>query len=118
MALPPGIVFLAQYSYYLIGPPAFVYIVTRVADEFLGIYAPTWLFILECLLAFPLALTLQVQWTLYEERRGAAAHGAVMPPRLPDDSIGGYKTLARTLAQFKTGYIGMSAIHVVELPRY
>lgn len=106
MALPPGIAYIGRHLHYLVGPPTFVYVVVRVANELFDVHTPLWLSILASLLAFPIALTLWVQYNLYIDTTEAAAHGAVLPPRLPDTSIGGLKTLTTSVAQFKTGYIG------------
>lgn len=48
-------------------------------------------------LASPIAFTLGVLYRLYRDEKDAAALGAVMPPSLPDASIGGLKTVTLSL---------------------
>lgn len=107
MTLPPGIVYLGLNFHFLIIPPACVYTIDRLAVEFFECQIPRWLFILACMLAFPAAFTMVVLYKLHIDESEAAAHGAVLPPCPPDKYIGGFETLARRLASFKSvKYIG------------
>jgi len=115
MTLPPGIVYLGLNFHYIIIPPACVYAIDRLVVEFFECQIPRWLFVLVCVLAFPAAFTMVVLYKLHIDESEAAAHGAVLPPRLPDKYIGGYETLSRNLAQSKSGYIGMESVISNEL---
>lgn len=106
MALPPGPNYLVRRAHYVAAPPAFVYALSRVISTFYNVATPVWLLILASVLAYPIAFTISVQYTRYVDEREAAKYGAVLPPRIPDNSIGGTKTLGRQLSQFKKGYIG------------
>jgi hypothetical protein len=103
---PPGIVYLGMNLHHIFIPLAFVYAINHLFRRFLEIDVPQWLFVLASVLACPIAFTFKVSYKLYVNNRQAAAHGAVLPPQLPDKYIGGFETLSRTLAQYNTLYIG------------
>jgi hypothetical protein len=110
MILPPGIVYLGLNFHYLVIPPACVYAIDRIVVEFFEYQIPRWLFILASVLAFPAAFTTVVLYKLHVDESEAAAHGAVLPPRLLDKSIGGYETLSRRLDQSKSKFIGTESM--------
>ena len=106
MVLPPGPNYLIHHAHYIIAPPAFVYAFTRVISVFYNVQTPVWLLTLASVLAYPIVIIMNVQYTRYVDEREATKHGAVLPPRIPDNTIGSTKTLAQLLFQFSRGYLG------------
>lgn len=106
MTLPPGPKYLIQRAHYIAAPPAFVYALTRVISAFYSVQTPLWLLILASVLAYPIVLVINVQYTCYVDEREARKYGAVLPPRIPDNSIGSTNMLAVQLSEFRKGYVG------------
>ncbi|KAF7353448.1 Cytochrome P450 [Mycena sanguinolenta] len=92
MPLSPGIGYLATQLPRILTPPLLVYCAKLVTELRLGIIVPTWLTTLACVLSGPAVLTVVVQYRDYQNRRQAAAHGAIIPPAVPG-SIGGLNML-------------------------
>ena len=106
MPLPPGPKYLICRAHYAAAPPALIYALTHVINAFYNIQTPLWLLILGSVLAYPVAFVIHVQYTCYVDEREAQKHGAVLPPRIPDNSIGSMNSLALQVSAFKEGYIG------------
>ncbi|KAF7353514.1 Cytochrome P450 [Mycena sanguinolenta] len=97
MPLSPGIGYLATQLPRILAPPLLVYCAKLVTELRLGIIVPTWLTTLACVLSGPAVLTVVVQYRDYQNRRQAAAHGAIIPPAIPG-SIGGLSMLFANVA--------------------
>ncbi|KAK0455744.1 cytochrome P450 monooxygenase pc-3 [Desarmillaria tabescens] len=100
--LPPGIVYLAQRLPYFCFPLGVVYALLTVFEVAL----PRWARFICYALSFPLSLMIQVQCTDFINNRAAKKHGAVIPPRTGDPSLGGVLSLLATIKAFKSGYPG------------
>ncbi|KAJ6461237.1 cytochrome P450 [Mycena vitilis] len=88
MAIPPGIIYLSKLLPGLLAPPLGTCLVQWLCETYFNIHTPRWAFAPLCLLSLPLIFTARVQYRLYADRRGAKAHGAVLPPTVRS-SIGG-----------------------------
>ena len=107
MRLPPGPVYLLQNLPSVVLPPSLVLVAVKLLPQF-GFYPlPAWIAGLACLLSLPLSIFVQVQYRDIVDRRAAASHGAVLPPRVFDKRPGGLTLLAITLDNLKNGYPGM-----------
>ncbi|KAJ7703527.1 cytochrome P450 [Mycena rosella] len=58
-------------------------VVTWLLDAYLNVHSLRWVFLIVCLLSFPLVFIFKVQYTLWTDRHAATAHGATLPPTLP-----------------------------------
>lgn len=106
MTLSPGFAYTIQRLPHLLLPPAIVYGAQKVAQYQFDIILPTWVLIVASVLSLPLSLTLRILLVDLKQSRGAAAHGAVLPPQVPDRSLGGMHLLSRILDNVKNGYPG------------
>lgn len=64
----------------LLAPPAVVYLLAYVARSRFAYGVPPWALALACVLSWPAAFTIAVQWYNFKVARGAAARGARLPP--------------------------------------
>ncbi|KAJ6591285.1 cytochrome P450 [Mycena vulgaris] len=92
MTPPPGVLYLSRQLPRVLAPPILVFCVKLVAERRFGIVVPAWLAAVAYFLSGPAVLTVIVQWRDYQDRRQAAAHGAIMPPGVPG-YIGGINML-------------------------
>ncbi|KAJ7248671.1 cytochrome P450 [Mycena rebaudengoi] len=92
MSPPPGLVYLSKQLPRVLAPPLAVFCAKLVAEHHFGFVVSTWLTALAYVLSGPAALTAIVQYRDYQDRRQAAAHGAIMPPSVPG-YIGGINLL-------------------------
>lgn len=102
MSLPPGIVYLAKLLPRLVAPPLLVYGAKLLTELRSGIVIPTWATVLACVLSGPAVLTVVVQYKDHQNRRDAAANGAVLPQALPG-WIGGINMLFTNVADMYPG---------------
>ncbi|KAF9443684.1 cytochrome P450 [Macrolepiota fuliginosa MF-IS2] len=110
--LPPGVVFLLRNLPTIIGPSAFVYALTKLAN----LYLTSTSFIrhvptsrtraLACILSFPLWVWGKMVYAVIKEQIGAQRAGALLPPRVRDWTPGSFKSLRRGLDNLKGGYPG------------
>jgi len=77
--------------------------ILRVLGGYLGFVTPGWLSVIVFLVAFPARNSVNEYWTAYQNRLGAAAHGAVLVPRVPE---GGFAVRAALVKSVKLGYPG------------
>ncbi|KAH7930329.1 cytochrome P450 [Leucogyrophana mollusca] len=115
MEIPPGIVYLAQTLPRFLLPAALVYCTVRLLQAVLGISIPEGLHIPAYLLSLPLAFTTRVLYTEYNDKRQAAAQGAVLAPRVHSRWPGGLDILARSVGNFKNGYMGDNMAKEIEI---
>ncbi|KAF7343149.1 Cytochrome P450 [Mycena venus] len=102
--LPPGPIFLASLLPPLLSPPTLTFLALILLREFSSIPTPTWATVILCVLSIPGALTLQVQYRAYVDRRdAAAARGAILPPEM-EASFGGVSTVLRSVQDLATGF--------------
>lgn len=106
MELPPGIVYLTSCLPQLLFPPAVVYGLNRICDFAFGVSLPGWSQIPAYVLSFPVIFTCSVLAANYRDRRQAAIHGAVLPPKFPSRWPGSLDILAASVQNFKIGYMG------------
>ncbi|KIM42776.1 hypothetical protein M413DRAFT_444437 [Hebeloma cylindrosporum] len=106
MPLPPGPVYLLQNLPNVVLLPSLVLVTVKVLPHFGFSPVPAWIAGLACFLSFPLSIFVQVQYRDIADRRAAASHGAVLPPRVYDKRPGGLTLLARMLDNLKNGYPG------------
>lgn len=107
MPLPPGPVYLLQNLPSVVLLPSIVLVIVKFLPQF-GFYPlPAWITGLACFLSFPLSIFVQVQYRDIADRRAAASHGAVLPPKVFDKRPGGLTLLARMLDNLKNGYPGV-----------
>ncbi|KAJ7839867.1 cytochrome P450 [Mycena olivaceomarginata] len=92
MTPPPGIIYLSKQLPRILAPPLVVFCAKLVAELRFGIVVPAWLAALAYVLSGPAVLMVIVQYRDYQDRRQAAAHGAIMPPSVPG-YIGGINML-------------------------
>ncbi|TFK64712.1 cytochrome P450 [Pluteus cervinus] len=114
MAIPPGIVYLGQRLPRIITPPALVYLVLYGLRTCLQVIVSPYLAFVAYALCWPTALAIQVQYINLLDYRAAQAHGAIMPPRIPDRTPGGAATLFKSIQNFKKAYPGDGLIDQIE----
>ncbi|KAF8905836.1 cytochrome P450 [Gymnopilus junonius] len=105
MSLPPGPVYILQNLPYVVGPPAAALIAAKLLP-LASVELPTWAIILGSILSLPVAWFLQIQYRDFVDQRAAAAHGAVLPPKIHSKWPGGLDVLKRFLANLSSGYPG------------
>ncbi|KAK2462353.1 hypothetical protein APHAL10511_005659 [Amanita phalloides] len=81
MSLPPGPAWILQRLPILFTPLVLLYLIHRAVPLPITASVPLGIAL------FPLLLTLQIQWTDYQNRREAEKHGAVLPPCIKLDSF-------------------------------
>lgn len=106
MELPPGIVYLTSCLPQLLFPPAVVYGLNRICNFAFGVSLLGWSQIPAYVLSFPVLFSCSVLAAKYRDRRQAAIHGAVLPPKFPSRWPGSLDILAASLQNFKIGYMG------------
>ena len=82
--IPPGVRFLAQIIPKLCTLPLVIVLAQRLLLPSL----PTWLTVLSCVSAYPLVLTIVVQYDIWRKLRKAKNLGAELPP-MPDHKLPG-----------------------------
>ncbi|KAH7930343.1 cytochrome P450 [Leucogyrophana mollusca] len=115
MEIPPGIVYLVQNLPRFLLPAALVYGANRLSQAVLGTSIPAGLRIPSYLLSLPLAFTLSILYSEYDEKRQATARGAVLVPRAHSKWPGGLDILARLVENFKSGYLGEVVANEMEI---
>lgn len=106
MEVPPGIRYLAQQSPRILSPPIALYIFIYLVEAYTGFQTPRWALTGLLLLSIPAALTVKVWHAQYLDQRDATAVGAILTPRTPDRSPGGFQTLLKEMRNAESGYIG------------
>lgn len=106
MDVPPGIRYLVEQSPRVLAPPISVYIFISLIEAYIGLLAPRWVVVLLLLLSPPGALTVNVLYAQYLDQRNATAAGAILAPRAPDRTPGGFQTLLNEVRNAESGYIG------------
>lgn len=110
MPLPPGPAHILKNLPSLVLPPLSV-LAAGKALAYLGFTIPPWRLLLSCFLSLPVAIFLQVQYRELKDNIAAAAHGAVLPPRVYDKWPGGISLLNQMLNNLKDGYPGVSFVN-------
>ena len=105
MSLPPGPAHLLKNLPILAVPPASVFIAGKLL-VYAGINVPQWALIMYTILSLPIGMFLRVQYTEFAHRRAAAAHGAVLAPRVYDKWPGGITLLRKMISNLRDGYPG------------
>lgn len=106
MPLPPGPAHLLKNLPSLAIPPAAVLLGGKLLT-YAGVNVSPWALIVYALLSLPIAMFLRVQYTELADRRAAAAHGGVLPPRVYDKWPGGITLLRKLITNLRDGYPGM-----------
>ncbi|KAJ7689971.1 cytochrome P450 [Mycena rosella] len=106
MAPPPGIIFLSKLLPGVLAPPIGTWFLKWLLDTYLDLHAPRWVFAPICLLSFPLVFASRVQYKLWTDRRAAATHGAVLPPRIPSSIPGGIDLIRSAMRDMAERYPG------------
>ncbi|KAH9858786.1 cytochrome P450 [Lenzites betulinus] len=78
-AMPPGPRFILEHLHFVVIPPVAPFIIARFCKSFLDVYIPTWLVILQAIVAAPLAVFCSLLWSNFRMTRVAAAAGAKLP---------------------------------------
>ncbi|KAI0809012.1 cytochrome P450 [Irpex lacteus] len=105
MPLPPGIIFLIPRLPALFAPPVAVYLADRLIRRHFGVVIPTGLLVALGVLSWPLALVLHTHWSRWNNRRKAAACGAVMPPTIEYRLPGGLDLLKQYVRERETKFL-------------
>ena len=108
MQAPPGLVYLASNAPHLLLPPSIVYILIHAAQRQCNAHAPLWLVIVLCVLSWPCAVFLYVQWKDHNIRKRAAARGATLPPSVASKQLGGYDLVKAYAQEVQSHIIGAS----------
>ncbi|KAJ6545157.1 cytochrome P450 [Mycena capillaripes] len=103
--IPPGLIFIASTLPALLSPPFLTCVLLFLLHEFYSVSVPTWATTILCILSIPGALSLQVKYNNYANRRDAAAHGAALPPEL-ESGFGGVSTILASVRDLVIGYPG------------
>ncbi|KAG6329054.1 hypothetical protein ID866_10034 [Astraeus odoratus] len=106
MGIPPGVVYFVRRLHHLALPPALVYVSTRIWRIILADPFPGWLKAPAYLASFPIALACSIIYTDFRDRRQAALHGAVLPPKVKSTLPGGIDTLVSISRNIRKGWIG------------
>ncbi|KAF8164824.1 cytochrome P450 monooxygenase pc-3 [Crassisporium funariophilum] len=108
MSLPPGVDYVLRNLSTLLIPPASVFIINSVAKAQLAVALPLWAVVLACILSMPITFALSAKYKDFEDRKLAAAHGAVLPPMVHDKSWwpGGIGLMLKAIHNLKDGYPG------------
>lgn len=85
LAVPPAVAIFSLQSLYHVSP---------------------WALLFVAILSIPLAFVIRVQWTLFRDKRAAAALGATLAPTPPGKWPGNLDILVKLVQQFKGGYPG------------
>ncbi|KAF8075954.1 cytochrome P450 monooxygenase pc-3 [Lyophyllum atratum] len=104
--MPPGITYLANRLPSLLLPLIVVYVANRLLQTYLTIHLPLSVITVTAILSIPVALVLKSSYTDLDDRRRAAAQGAVLPPRIYDKWPAGIGLLLQSINNLKTGYPG------------
>jgi hypothetical protein len=116
MEHPPGLVYLFKRLHFLLLPPIAVYLAFNVAKQYLGLCIPKWIFVVTILLARPTLTFVRNQYTDSNNRKRAAALGAVLPPHVQESPF----TVAKKAFRVHDGFPGLpsSSILFCCLPTY
>lgn len=91
MAGPPGPAFLLRNLNAIVTPPAVALSVLYTLNKIWDVVLPAWWFLAASVLSFPVAFFVLRVWRIYNNKRKAAALGAVLPPMVdisdPDAKI-------------------------------
>ncbi|EKM60397.1 uncharacterized protein PHACADRAFT_189528 [Phanerochaete carnosa HHB-10118-sp] len=93
MALPPGLLYLLPIIPQLLVPPMAVCLLAYIARVCFGYNIPVWAIAAACVLSWPAALTVLVQWYDHKVDREAAARGSKMPRAVKRKYLGGVDAL-------------------------
>lgn len=81
-------------------------VLTHVAANAIGIYAPVWAIVASSIIALPAILYAQSELYYWRDKRTAAALGAQLAPRVSTKKPFGMDLVAALLEAHKTGYMG------------
>jgi hypothetical protein len=104
MVLPPGPPYVFRLLLRALPTSLAAYGVLRVLVGYLGVVLPGWLSFIVFLVAYPARNFVMGYWKAYQNRVAAAAHGAVLIPRVLE---GGFNIRASLVKSIKSGYPGM-----------
>ena len=115
MEHPPGLMYLFRRLPFFFLPPIAVYLAFKIGKQYLGLCPPTWITVVATLLARP-ALTFSCnQYTDLNDRRAAAALGAVLAPHVQESPFAVAKKTARSIDDFP-GLLSSSLFACVTYP--
>ncbi|KAK1233682.1 Protein kinase alk2 [Marasmius sp. AFHP31] len=107
MAIPPGLVWLAQNGPSRILLPAGVaYAILRLLRDLQVLALPSWINSILCILSVPAAFALSIVYADWRDARAAAARGAILAPFLPYKRLGAIDIVEGLVETFTNGYIG------------
>ena len=89
----PGLIYLAKAIPRILVPTLFAFAFFIILDDLFDFTVYKWIRITTYLLAFPLALTIKIQYRDFVNERAARRYNAVLATRLGDPTPGGLRTL-------------------------
>lgn len=105
MDLPPGLVYLLRNLPYFAIPSAVTYASVKVLLHQTNISLSTLVVVLFSLLARPILFLCNIYYSEWADKRAAAAHGAVIAPKVDDPLL---SIVSKMAESFRGGYPGMS----------
>ena len=112
MEHPPGLVYLFRRLHFFLLPPIAVYLAFNLGKQYLGLCIPTWIIVVSTLLARPALSFGHNQYKDLNDKRAAAALGAVLPPHVQESSF----TVARKAVNSLDGFPGLPSFSMLALP--
>ena len=103
MELPPGPPYVFHTLLRALPVSLAAYGTLRFLGGYSGFVIPGWLSVIVFLVAYPARNFVMEYWMAYQDRLGAAAHGAVLLPRVPQ---GGFAVRAALVKSIQSGYPG------------
>ncbi|KAH7904253.1 cytochrome P450 [Hygrophoropsis aurantiaca] len=103
MEIPPGLIYFILNFHRLMLPPALAYCAIRLLHTITGISLSEGFHVPLYIASLPLAFTSTVLYAEYNDKRQAAARGAVLAPRVQSRWPGGLDILAKLVGNFKGG---------------
>jgi hypothetical protein len=105
--LPPGPAYVVRMLLRALPASLAAYAILYVLAGYSGVVTSTWLPFAVLLVAHPIVNFVMGYWRAYQNRIDAAAHGAVLIPRVSD---GGFKVRAALVKSIQSGYPGARCV--------
>jgi hypothetical protein len=107
MELPPGPLYVIGVASRALPASVAAYGILRFVFGFLGVATPIWLTLIVLLVAHPIVQFWMEYWRAYKIRADAAAHGAVLVPRVLEEPTAIRDSIMRSML---SGYPGAPCI--------